>query len=136
MKLIVNPKELLALHNLLRDATEVPPTKYGDGDPVPDDTHLRQLYGRVRACLVSALATKKVDDPVEAFLSQEQAKIDKLKVELVDVKKDQAGLAVALKGGGHFLVPEDDEDLQAPEYPRKTARRAQSGGNGHRGGKK
>jgi len=140
MKLNVTPKELLALHNLLLAACQPPYKKYEPGvDPVPDEVYLGQLYARVRSLIVASVG-RQSDDPsdvkkasVDQALAREQAKIDKLKVELVDVKKEQAQLIAGPKPNSDFLVPEDDDDLQVPVYPTRPRR---ASGGGHRGGKK
>lgn len=134
MKLNVSPKELLALHNLLLAATAPPHKKYEPGvDPVPDEVYLGQLFARVRSLIVASIG-RQSDDPGEAkkatmegALAREQAKIDKLKVDLIDVKKDQVDLAT-----GRYVVPDGDDDLQVPVYPTRP-RRAHGG---HSGGRK
>jgi len=128
MKLNINAKELLALHNLLYEKFEssYDGTKYEPGSEEENsNVQLRQVYNRLKACIVAALTNRQVD-PVDAFLSKEQAKIDRLKEDLTDVKKDQTNLVEELKADD-FFVPGKDETFDAPEYPRR-------GRGGHRGG--
>lgn len=75
MKLTVNSKELLALHNFLHKKCEHDHSDVGD-----DDVQLRQVYGRLRAIIIASL-TNKAEDPVESWLKREQSKIDKLNEE-------------------------------------------------------
>jgi hypothetical protein len=133
MKLNINAKELLALHNLLyerfdgHNAHDEAEYKEGDG-PVTDEVQLRQVYNRLKACIVGAL-TSRVVDPVDAWAAHEQAKIDKLNDELSDVKREQAGVAKAVTSPGDLLVPPDD-DFTMPDYPRRGSRGGNRGGGG------
>lgn len=130
MKLNINSRELVALHNLLHVKFCTPAQfKYDEANPrEADDVQLRQVYNRLRACIIAALANKQVD-PVDAFLSREQAKIDKLTEQNEEIKKEQADLSKA-------MLPEDfmlgNEDFEVPEYPRRGARNR----GGNRGGNK
>ena len=123
MKLNISAKELLALHNLLD-------SRYGrtfDGDDlcdskaVHDDEHLRQVHNRVRACIIGALSVR-ASDPIDAFLSKEQVKIDKLKAEVEHVKEEQSDLAAEFKFEEEL---EPDSDFV---YPRRGSRQKQPGG--------
>ena len=118
MKLNLNAEELLALHNLLRDTLDV-----YDGEKESmnsDKTRLRPVYNRVRAHFVAALSTR-ADDALDAVMSREQAKIDRLKTSLDDVKKEHNGLADALKDKD-YIVPGRDDDLELPDYPKRPRR--------------
>lgn len=116
MKLNISSKELLALHDLLL-------TRYGELAPEdkerPADVQLRQVYNRLRACIIAAL-TNKASDPFDAWRAREQAKIDALTSQNEVLKKDAEGLMEALQ-----LDPQDD-DFTAAQYPRQ-------GSNGRQG---
>lgn len=130
MKLNINAKELLALHNLLYEKFESSAggTCYKEGDDrASADIQLHQVYNRLKACLVAAL-TNKASDPVDAFMAREQDKIDRLKVQNDEVKREAAEIA---KDPDYF-VPKGDEDYTAPDYPRRGPR----GPRGNRGGNK
>ena len=130
MKLNISSKELLALHNLLYERYADPRKAYEEDHPrASDDTQLRQVYNRLRACLIAGLTNKQVD-PFDAFMSREQAKIDKLKDQNEEIKLGQTELAQLLKE--EMMVPDDGEDFAAPEYPRRGPRNR----NGNRGGQK
>ena len=120
MKLNINAKELLALHNLLYEKFESSQggTCYdADGVKSNADTQLHQVYGRLKACLVAALTNRPVD-PIESFLAHEQVKIDKLKDQNEEVKQYAKDVA----RDPDYFVPEKDEDYMVPEYPRRGAR--------------
>lgn len=121
MKLNINSKELLALHNLLRDSTTYERPSYPGSD---DDVQLSQLYNRVKACLIAALSGKHVIDPIETFMSHEKQKIDRLRDGIDDVKKQQGDLANILSNDKDFIVPQRGDDFEAPEYPRRSQRRS------------
>jgi hypothetical protein len=113
MKLNLNSQEVLALHNLLH-------ARYGaDADEDKErsgDVYLRQVYNRLRACIVSALASKATD-PFEAWSQREQAKIDDLKQqndELKEVVTDLASSAPVI-----LTIDPSDDDFAEP-YPRRT----------------
>lgn len=129
MKLNISSKELVALHNLLHEKFCTPvQLKYDEADlREADDVQLRQVYNRLRACIIAALTNKQVD-PVDAFLSREQAKIDNLKAQNEEVKREQTDLAAAMTDLTMFP---DDDDYIIPDYPRKG--RGNRGGNRGRG---
>lgn len=125
MKLNLNAEELLALHNLLRDTLDV-----YDGDKESmnsDKARLRPVYNRVRAHFVAALSTRGSDDALDAVMSREQSKIDRIRSNLDDVKKEHNGLADALKDKD-YIVPGLTDDLEVPDYPKRPRR---SGGGRH-----
>lgn len=144
MRFNINPKELLALHNLLFEKFESEEScRHGDhfaeGDPraVPD-VQLRQIYGRLKAVLLGALSGRGVHDPIDQVFKREQAKIDRLRLlEELDAdpddderKADEPKKKVAEYVGGKdddgsFLKLDEDDDVFTEPYPRK-------GGN-HRG---
>lgn len=125
MKLNINAKELLALHNMLHDRFVTCGGVGGDqNDPqVADDIQLRQVYNRLRACLIGALANRQVD-PIDEFMAREQAKIDRLRTQNDEVKKEVSDL-VSL--ASEIVVPGDDDDCELPDYPRRGPRNR--GGN-------
>jgi hypothetical protein len=134
MKLNINPKELLALHNLLHERF----CDYPGGGPADpnarsaDDIQLHQVYNRLRSIVVASLSNQR-SNPVEqfeAFFNKEQAKIDKLKEQNDDIKKEQAGLAEQL--GVQPADFDGDDDYVVPDYPRRGPRNR----GGNRGGNK
>ncbi len=131
MKLNLNAKELLALHNLLYDRFESSAggTCYNEGSSsVSGNQHLIQIYNRLKSCIVSALGDKPVDPLVDAFLSKEQQKIDQLEQQLLNVKKEQGDLAAVLKEDANFFEHVEGE-YDLPEYPRRGAKNRGRGQN-------
>ena len=96
-----------------------------------DYLHLAQVHNRLRAWLIAALSNKQLD-PLESFMSREQAKIDKLKDQNEELKKESSSLAEALRSDPDYFVPKADEDYTTPDYPRRGARNQ----GGKRGGHK
>ncbi len=132
MKLNVNAKELVALHNMLHEKFSQHGQEFAADDPRgADESQLRQVYNRVRACIISSLSEKQ-PDPLDVFLAQEQAKIDKLKDQNEEIKKEQLGLVAAIKDPDFFVAQDDGEEYQVPEYPRRGPRNQ----GGKRGGNK
>ena len=130
MKLNINAKELLALHNLLYERFDGGCAHDKCESDNTDDSQLRQVYNRLRACIVAGLTNKQLD-PVETFLSREQAKIDRLKDQNDEVKRDQVDFATDMaRSAKDILVPGEGEDFNAPDYPRRGPR----GPRGNRGG--
>jgi hypothetical protein len=127
MKLTLSAKELLALHNLLRDRIKFggyDGVKTDEGDPqTSDDVQLRQVFTRLRSCLVSALSGKGTD-PLDAWFDREQAKIDRLHEGLNEVKQDAAKLAAP--------QPDLDECFELPDYPKPGPRGSHQGKNSSR----
>lgn len=123
MKLNLNAKEFLALYNLLH-ASNCNDGEFKKGDD-QDAVHLQQVHNRLRACMISAL-TGKETDPVEAWAMREQAKIDALREQNVDIKKETAN--IVREGHEKFLELEADDEafldeLNAIAYPRKDVPR-------------
>lgn len=93
MKLDLTPRQLLALYDHLRynvvTVYDDCDYKAGDGAATPDnDTfHLKQLYARLRGHVLDQLTTPHVAD-AQAWLAQEQAKVDRLNAQLADVKDE------------------------------------------------
>lgn len=74
MKISINPKELLALHDVLNEHL-----RNADEGAV-DSSHLRQVHNRIRAMIIAGLTDpNKVVDPVDSWLKHESAKIARLK---------------------------------------------------------
>jgi uncharacterized protein YukE len=136
MKLNISAKELLALHNMLFERYAYPQAcdarKYEEDNPhnqgsdrgAADEVQLRQVYNRLRACIVGSLSGKAVD-AFEAWQANEQTKIDQLNNELDNVKQDQTHLA-------RTLMPEDiaeGDDFSTLEYPRRGTTRGRQGSN-------
>lgn len=124
MKLNLNAEELLALHNLLRDTLDITGDRAKDPLTV-DSARLRQVYNRVKAQFVAALSGRS-GDQLDAVMSPGQSKADRLKYTLDDVKKEHSGLGDALKDKD-YIVPGRDDDLEVPDYPKRSRR---SGGGG------
>lgn len=120
MKLNLNAEELLALHNLLRDTLDVYDGTKESSDS--DRVRLRGVYNRVRAHFVSALSGREGDDPLEAVLAREQAKIDKLR----DAERAQTGPIDAVKKDKDYIVPTREDDLEVPDYPKRGRRQGGS----------
>lgn len=114
MKLNINAKELLALYNVLYERFDAERTTRSVEDS-SDDVQLRQVYNRLKACLVSAL-TNKGTDPLDAFLQREQQKID-------DLTRENDGLKEAAKEltpkQPPVILSADDDEGPDREYPRK-----------------
>jgi hypothetical protein len=118
MKLNINAKELLALHNLLyeRFDSSMGGTTYKEGDArANDDAQLQQVYNRVKACIVGALTNKAVD-PLDAFFQREQAKIDDLTTQNESLKE----VAKEVFNPQQILTADDDDGPELPQYPRKV----------------
>jgi hypothetical protein len=112
MKLNINAKELLALYNVLYQRFEGGDDRKEDGD----DVQLRQVYNRIKACVLAAL-TNKAQDPLDAFFQHEQAKIDQL------AEKNES-LKAAVRDPNTFIpkpdiLSADDDEEPLREYPRK-----------------
>ena len=133
MKLNLNAKELLALHNLLYERFEAcyDGKHFTESDPrASADTQLRQVYSRLKACVVNSLTGKAVD-PFDAWSEREQQKIDKLADALDGVKRSSADLAKKAASESDpddpdYFVPVLEEDYDMPEYPKRGTR---PGGN-------
>jgi len=82
MKLTLNAQELLALYDLLEATRPRLAIETDQGSP---DFQLHQLQKRIRLCIIAALRAHGTD-PVDAFLAREQAKIDGLIGQPIDVK--------------------------------------------------
>lgn len=80
MKLNINPKELLALYNLLGQSLGQPDDRGDDG------VQLRQLHGRLRAIIIAGLTNKTID-PVDSWLKHEQEKVNRLNSQVDAVSK-------------------------------------------------
>jgi hypothetical protein len=112
MKLNLNAKELLALHNQLHHLVA---DRLETGDLSPDVVQLKQVYNRLRAVVVAALMGK-VEDPVDAFLAHEQAKIDRLDANLNLIKQEQNELPGTV-GVQDF---DDGNDREVLDYPSRS----------------
>jgi hypothetical protein len=129
MKLNINAKELLALHNLLYEKFEGShdegyPRLFKEGDErAGPDAQLRQVYSRLKACIVNSLTGKAVD-PFDAWAEREQQKLDKLNEELDDVKKSSVDLVKKTAEDPDYFVPAVDENWDMSEYPKRSARPA------------
>jgi len=113
MKLNISAKELLALHNLLHKNRE------GLDE---ESTLVRQLYGRVKACLIGALGqTDKYTEPFEAWEEVQKKKIDVLQERLEGLKPEAVAAKVRDdldKVESYDELLEEDETI-LPEYPRR-----------------
>lgn len=115
MKLNVNPKELLALYNLLHARVEQRQEVSEEGD----DVHLRQVYNRLRAIIVAGLTNKAVD-PVDSWLKHEQEKVNRLNDQVDAVKAEARDLGQQLPPApGDILTDDDDEVPGDLAYPSR-----------------
>ncbi len=110
MRLELNAKELLALHNVLYERFEGDNARFGSAQE-PIHASLRQVYYRLKGLIVAAMGKKSSTIPTvaEDFLRREQAKIDAL--------EEQPEIVVA------FDVNDNVNDYVPPNYPRHTRRR-------------
>jgi hypothetical protein len=124
MKLNLNARELLAIHNLLRDNVSLAIT--------PENVQLQHVYNRIQTCIVNALSNKATD-PVDAWFAAEQKKIDKIIAENNQSERDTDpdSLVDSLKDA-NFFVPEPEDIVSDVAYPRKS----HSSRSGHRKHKK
>lgn len=121
MKLNINPKELLALYNVLYDrfdGSRYDERKLEDDEESSDETQLRQVYNRIKACIMASLQNKAVD-PFESWEQGQKAKIAKLNEELDSVKTQTKDMATAQQPP-QVLTAEDVEVQE--DYPRKGPR--------------
>jgi len=126
MKLNLNAKELLALHNLLFERFDG--NNAGDRcyPETAEHVQLKQVYGRVKACIINSLSgnhspgtvpLNEVEaDAFDAWVAHEQAKIDDLKVQNEKLK---FGVDIGAMSEADFLSVVDDPDYK--EYPRSKA---------------
>ena len=110
MKLNINPKEFLALYNLLHSIVD------DDSKLEGDMVNLSQVHGRMKAYMLSSLASGG-QDPVDAWFEREQTKINDLKQ-----AKEDVGV-VAKKIRDEFAQDDQDnsplEEIEVePSYPR------------------
>lgn len=122
MKLNVNPKELLALYNMLYerfDGTNCHDECKADDSGPSDETHLRQVYNRLRAIIVAGLTNpSKAVDPVDSWLKHEQAKIDDLKAQNEGIKAEAQSLVAPVQPAD-ILTDDDDEVPGDLAYPSR-----------------
>lgn len=107
MKLNVNPKELLALHNVLYERFEDNRChdENKDDSGTIDEVQLRQIYNRLRAIIVASLISYgKVVDPVDSWFKHEQLKID-------DLQQQNESLKEAVHDPGFFVPPKPESIL-------------------------
>lgn len=128
MKLNINPKELLALYNVLYERFDGGQahdlSDYKADDPTGNDAvQLKQVYNRLRAILIAGLTNpNKSVDPVDSWLKHEQAKID-------DLKQQNEELKEVAKDPRHFIPVEpenilsDNEDEILGDLPYPKVRR-------------
>lgn len=133
MKLNLNAKELLALHNLLYERYEASydGKHYANEDPrASADVQLRQVYSRLKACVIAALSNRQLD-PVDAYFTREQAKIDTLKDQNEELKKEPAGLAKQI-ADEFSLTKEDESYMEIAGYPRRPRGNRGKNNNGNK----
>lgn len=121
MKLTINAKELLALHNLLHLTLL---SQFSDSESSDDRRQLRQLYDRVKSCLIGSLMRTHVH-PMEALLDLEDEKIRRLedkmgapKKAMFDSDSDPFSPKMHASDVGELVDVLDDID-DAPDYPRR-----------------
>lgn len=106
MKLNINAKELLALHNLLFERFDGRVAHDRCESDNLDEVQLRQVYNRLRSIIVSGLDGRdsgKVDLRFESWLKHEQAKVDEL-------NKQNEAVKAAVKDPD-FFVPVAPDDI-------------------------
>lgn len=136
MKLTINPKELLALYNVLYERFETcyDCKEYADDDPrAMTDVQLKQLYGRVKACVIASLSNKMVD-PLDSWITGQERKIGELNDQNEGVRKDAKHLATEARAPGvPIVLSAEDTDVLPDTYPRKSPPqpRMPSGGKFH-----
>jgi hypothetical protein len=126
VKLNISPKEVLALYDVLYERFAAGHTSGGtglfmEGDlREPDDTQLRQLYGRLRAIIVASLANKGVD-LFELWEQGQKAKIAALEEDLDGVKQETKDLVdkQPVAPGVPIILSAEDTDVLPDSYPRK-----------------
>jgi hypothetical protein len=134
MKLTINPKELLALYNVLYERFE---TGYvGKEWPEEDnlrgatDVQLRQLYSRVKACIIASLSNKMID-PLDSWVAGQRRKIGELADQVSGVKQEARDLSANDKQEVTLDILSADDTSVSEGYPRKGP----SASQGHRSGK-
>ncbi len=119
MKLNINPKEVLALHNLLHDCLAHHRQGEDDTEQNSDEVQLRQLYGRLRAIITASL-TSQGTDMFELWEKTQNDKIAKLIEDLDTVKQDGAALAQSAPTPGEpVIMSAEDLEVLPDTYPRK-----------------
>jgi len=124
MKLNISAKELLALHNILYERFEACYNggEFEETDPrAGTNEQLKQLYNRVKACLVASLTNKMVD-PLDSWIEGQQRKIGQLSEQNDDVKKDAQVLATGGEVEGSLkpvILSAEDTEVLSDSYPRK-----------------
>lgn len=115
MKFNLNPRELLAVHNLLqRHLTN-------NDRSTNDDVQLDQVYNRLRACLLSALSDDakvdrmSLDDKLSLWLKQQRTKVDSLTTSVT--RSDHVHSQPDKQQTSDILVDDDDEVLSEIAYP-------------------
>jgi hypothetical protein len=123
MKLNINAKELLALYNVLYERFEVdsPMKEFMEEDP-RGQTHeqLRQLYNRVKACLVASL-TNRMIDPLDSWLEGQRRKIDQLNDQNEGVKQEAKDLVEKATDQPQrpVVLSAEDTEVLPDSYPRR-----------------
>jgi len=124
MKLNINPKELLALYNVLYERYEscAGGTCYKEDDErAAADTNLHELYKRVKACIIASLTNKMVD-PLDSWMEGQQRRIGELHDQNDKVKKEAQDLAAGGEVEGSLkpiILSAEDTDVLPESYPRK-----------------
>jgi len=120
MKLNINARELLALYNVLYERFEAGGVRCDDDEelkPSSTDDQLRQLYNRIKACLVTSLSTKMVD-PLDNWLEGQRRKIGQLEEQNGAVAEQARQLAADKKVV--VMSAGDDEADVHHAYPRRA----------------
>lgn len=115
MKLNINPKELLALYNLLHAKVEQGQEVGAEGD----DVQLRQIHGRLRAIIIAGLTGKAVD-PVDSWLKHEQEKVDRLNDQNESLKVEARELGKDAPVSPDSILTDDEDEVPGDlAYPSK-----------------
>lgn len=105
MRLNLNAKEFLALYNNLYEHVN------GASNV---DPQLRELFNRVRACIIAGLSGKESPSLEELYLTGQHEKIERLKNQNAAINKD-------LSKTVSILTEDADDPVISPEYPRKVS---------------
>lgn len=101
MKLNLNAKEFLALYNNLYEHVTV---------AANTDPQLKELFNRVKACIVTSLSAKDEPPLEELYFMGQREKIDQLKQ-----KNEEISRSVTI------LTDDANDPVVATEYPRKVS---------------
>lgn len=119
MKLNLNARELLALHNMLQNKFDGPcahdEVMWKESDPRgQEQAALRVVYNRIRTCILSAINGQGStdEDQFVKWMAEQQEKIEDLEAQNEELKP--------AKGSFDDLLDEGEDDDYVP-YPRSKS---------------